>query len=221
MELLVNLRQHRLLTRYRTIRTSGLGYPQSENGVPSLLYVPARAFLYNPLSPRRHPLGGDKLATPVPRRLSLKEFLPSQERCRRTRCPSSTSPTASEPSRNPRTMRRRQGLLDVSRTACTLHLRGGRGGEGGWCNHTTHGYCPVGHGPSHPRKAETEDTGFSPTREALLAASEGREGGCTQFVHGRSRMTIDPRIPTMPGRSTLWVFTNQAERVGGQYSSKT
>ena len=25
---------------------------------------------------------------------------------------------------------------------------------------------------------------------------------CTQFVHGRSRMTIDPRIPTMPGRST-------------------
>ena len=27
-------------------------------------------------------------------------------------------------------------------------------------------------------------------------------GGCTQFVHGHSRMTIDPRIPTMPGRST-------------------
>ena len=27
-------------------------------------------------------------------------------------------------------------------------------------------------------------------------------GGCTQFVHGRSRMTIDARIPTMPGRST-------------------
>ena len=26
--------------------------------------------------------------------------------------------------------------------------------------------------------------------------------GCTQFVHGRSRMTIGPRIPTMPGRST-------------------
>ena len=24
----------------------------------------------------------------------------------------------------------------------------------------------------------------------------------TQFVHGRSRMTIDPRTPTMPGRST-------------------
>ena len=27
-------------------------------------------------------------------------------------------------------------------------------------------------------------------------------GGRTQFVHGRSRMTVDPRIPTMPGRST-------------------
>ena len=31
----------------------------------------------------------------------------------------------------------------------------------------------------------------------------GRKGrGCTHFVHGRSRMTIDPRIRTMPGRST-------------------
>ena len=28
-------------------------------------------------------------------------------------------------------------------------------------------------------------------------------GGCTQFLHGRSRMTIDPRIPTMLGRSSL------------------
>ena len=27
-------------------------------------------------------------------------------------------------------------------------------------------------------------------------------GGCTQFVHSRSRRTIRPRIPTMPGRST-------------------
>ena len=27
-------------------------------------------------------------------------------------------------------------------------------------------------------------------------------GGCTQFMHGRSRMTIDPRIPTMPRWST-------------------
>ena len=30
----------------------------------------------------------------------------------------------------------------------------------------------------------------------------GGGGRCTQFVHGRSRMTIDPRILTMPGRST-------------------
>ena len=27
-------------------------------------------------------------------------------------------------------------------------------------------------------------------------------GGCTQFAHGRSRMTVDPHIPTIPGRST-------------------
>ena len=27
-------------------------------------------------------------------------------------------------------------------------------------------------------------------------------GGGIQFVRGRSRMTIDPRIPAMPGRST-------------------
>ena len=29
-----------------------------------------------------------------------------------------------------------------------------------------------------------------------------REGGCTQFVHGSSRMAIDPRIPTVSRRST-------------------
>ena len=28
------------------------------------------------------------------------------------------------------------------------------------------------------------------------------KGGCARFVHGRCRMAIDPRIPTMPGRST-------------------
>ena len=33
-------------------------------------------------------------------------------------------------------------------------------------------------------------------------SSRERVRGCSQFVHGRSRMTIDPGIPTMPGRST-------------------
>ena len=28
-------------------------------------------------------------------------------------------------------------------------------------------------------------------------------GGDTLVMHGRSRMAIDPRIPTMPGRSTM------------------
>ena len=31
---------------------------------------------------------------------------------------------------------------------------------------------------------------------------EGGGGGVLSIVHGRSRMTIDPRIPTMTGRST-------------------
>ena len=30
----------------------------------------------------------------------------------------------------------------------------------------------------------------------------GELDGCTHVMHDRSRMAIDPRIPTMPGRST-------------------
>ena len=30
---------------------------------------------------------------------------------------------------------------------------------------------------------------------------EWEGGGCTQFVHGRNPVTIDPRIPSMPGRN--------------------
>ena len=33
-------------------------------------------------------------------------------------------------------------------------------------------------------------------------ASRGWRGGCTHVMHGRSRMTIDPSMRTMPGRST-------------------
>ena len=32
----------------------------------------------------------------------------------------------------------------------------------------------------------------------------------TGIMHGRSRMAVDPRIPTMPGRSTS-VFAGQAD----------
>ena len=39
-------------------------------------------------------------------------------------------------------------------------------------------------------------------RDEMIRGGIGGGGGCTQFVHGRSRMTIDPRIPTMPGRRT-------------------
>ena len=36
-------------------------------------------------------------------------------------------------------------------------------------------------------------------------------GGVLDLMHGRSRMTIYPRIPTMPGRSTSGFFTDQAD----------
>ena len=34
------------------------------------------------------------------------------------------------------------------------------------------------------------------------AGEEGKVGGVLDIMHDLSRMTIDPRIPTMPGRST-------------------
>ena len=47
-----------------------------------------------------------------------------------------------------------------------------------------------------------------------IEATSGRGGGCTPFVHGRSRMTTDPRIPTMPGRS-MSVFHEPGSTGGG------
>ena len=41
-------------------------------------------------------------------------------------------------------------------------------------------------------------------------------GGCTQFVRGRSRMTVDPRIPTMRGWST-WGFHQTRHRGVGHF----
>ena len=36
----------------------------------------------------------------------------------------------------------------------------------------------------------------------MFMSTGKKTGGCTQFVHGRSRMAVDPRIPTMPRRNT-------------------
>ena len=42
---------------------------------------------------------------------------------------------------------------------------------------------------------------YTTARLALLLAEEGQPGrGVTKFLHCRSRMTIDPRVPT------LWVL---------------
>ena len=48
---------------------------------------------------------------------------------------------------------------------------------------------------------------------ARLGGGSGGAGGgrgCTQFVHGRSRMTRGPRIPAMGRDGARRVFTNQA-----------
>ena len=40
-----------------------------------------------------------------------------------------------------------------------------------------------------------------------------KEKGGTPFMHGGSHMTIDPRIPTMPGRSTLGFHPSRINRM--------
>ena len=41
-----------------------------------------------------------------------------------------------------------------------------------------------------------------------MVGLKGAGGGCTHVMNACSRMTIDPRIPTMPGRSSSG-FTDQ------------
>ena len=66
------------------------------------------------------------------------------------------------------------------------------------------------HRPSHPCYAGTEHVGLSPTRPTRRGG-EGGEG--THFMHGRSRMTIDPRIKRYDaGAGHIHrVFTDQAD----------
>ena len=40
----------------------------------------------------------------------------------------------------------------------------------------------------------------------VVAGIHGREGGALDIMHGRSRMTVDPRIPTVLGRSSTSGF---------------
>ena len=41
-----------------------------------------------------------------------------------------------------------------------------------------------------------------PLGEGWGGVGSARGGGALDIIHGRSRMPIDPRIPTMPGRNT-------------------
>ena len=44
---------------------------------------------------------------------------------------------------------------------------------------------------------------FGDNEAAVAAAAAAAGGRCTHVMHDRSRIAIDPRIPSMPGRSTL------------------
>ena len=85
------------------------------------------------------------------------------------------------PPHNPRPMRERKNYVPRSgQPYCYVFcfiVPWQREGSGVCSHHTMRGRCPWNH-----------------------RAWEG--GGRTQFVHGRNRMTIDPRIPTMSRRST-------------------
>ena len=47
-----------------------------------------------------------------------------------------------------------------------------------------------------------ENIHFLEKKTAQAIATSPGNGGCTHVVHGRSRVTIDPRIPATPGRNT-------------------
>ena len=94
----------------------------------------------------------------------------------------------------------------------TPHLpRGARAEER---HHNTHGRSLEIIDPRIPATAGTKPAGFASTRQPLLAPNakqrrevlgwheRGARGGCAHFTNTRFRITIDPRIPAMPGRRT-------------------
>ena len=58
--------------------------------------------------------------------------------------------------------------------------------------------------------------------EAVVDAGVGvGEGGVLDIMHDRSRMTTDPCIPTMPGRSTWGVLLTMHDRSrGGRWEGR-
>ena len=86
------------------------------------------------------------------------------------------------------------GWVEASEVEAGRYVQRGidRGGGRG-AGEMSH-YYPVG------RHQGVEEEGFDRRRGGGGGCARGR--GCTQFVHVRSSMTKDPRIPTMPGRST-------------------
>ena len=71
----------------------------------------------------------------------------------------------------------------------------------------SHPHCQMEHETASKRARTGQSYAIPPpdttrldTRRRPGACVGG--GGCTNVMHDRSRMTIDPRIPVMPGRST-------------------
>ena len=58
--------------------------------------------------------------------------------------------------------------------------------------------------PPPQRNLGSDSADLPPASDFRLDSVQGGlgGGGCTHAMHGRSRMTIDPRIPTMPESST-------------------
>ena len=79
-------------------------------------------------------------------------------------------------------------------------------------------FCGTRAARERPRTATAADA--LPGRlEIYKIKSSGFFGGYargTQFVHGRSRMTTDPRIPTLCRDGARRVFTNQHVGGGGE-----
>ena len=58
-------------------------------------------------------------------------------------------------------------------------------------------------------------------RQACSGGGGKGEGGVLGIMHGRSRVTIDPRIPTMPGRSTSGFAPTRQTLLAPQARSET
>ena len=73
-------------------------------------------------------------------------------------------------------------------------------GCGGILPHSAHNHVQVQGHATHRRASALRAVASQSGHESLITGMGGGGGACV--MHGRSRMTVDPRIPTVPGQST-------------------